>query len=250
MPSRGSVGEPASAAAYGADKDSDVCRLPRRLLVQPSAYTLLSVTYDDAFWVHRPTKHGGTPLEVIASAGEVGEWEQITRPQRLAQITPEKLEVGARYRKLQQRIRSLSEWGAKLNEALFLSIIYCDVLPEAPPIGEKLVSVEINGRRYPFIVNPSYGQHQADYDHWPLPGDLDTITLPESWSLDDSLIGKSRNVVRTRHGEPERKIRSRKSSSFEGNIWIYGNIGVAFESDNVVALLDSDEVARLREDCK
>jgi len=214
--------------------------LPRRIYVAQD-YTGNWVGYDDNFWSFKPSKHKGSPLEVIAAAGEEGEWKKIILLERKARATPERLDVGLRYERLQQRLYAQREHCWKLNQALYLSVTYCGVLPENPRLGEKLVFVEINERRYPFRLKSTYAE--ADYENWPMPDDHDTVMIPKTWEFDDSLIGQTHDVVRTRHGKPDKKVR--KGGSWDGNVWIYGNVGIAFADGVVSHYLDEEAVLRL-----
>ena len=69
------------------------------------------------------------------------------------------------------------------------------------------------------------------------------------FKFDESLIGKSRDVVRTRFGEPAVFIGTSKSEEKwrRPNIWIYGAVGVSFSRDrgDVEKILSAKQVSSL-----
>lgn len=182
------------------------------------------VTYDDDFWEYQEPSHGNTEMEVIAAAGALGEWEQIIKPERIKRSKdPVKLALGARYEHEVGRGFALRERCHSFNRMLELAIVMTGTLPEGPRRYQKKVKVHLNGRIYFFNVgrqNPT-----AADDLWPTPGDLDDITPPKRFVVDQSLVGLGRDQVRTRLGEP-----AKVTMSDERTVWHYGEDQVFFET--------------------
>jgi hypothetical protein len=175
---------------------------PRRVVVEKSRdYDGLSTHYDDDYWTFRPTKHNGTEMEVVAEAIEHGEWEQVILPKRIADIvSPPKAALGRRWRHMECRERRLREHCELLNEMLKLAIQFTGLLPRGHNLVERDVIIEINGRRYPFSVRGDYPN--SEDRKWPRPDDIPDVIVPDSFALDETLVGVSADAVRTRLGEP------------------------------------------------
>lgn len=177
---------------------------PRRLSVEKSRYSNgeLSSTYDDEFWEFKPTKHKGTEMEVLAGAIEEGEWEQVILPDRIARSKdPVKLELGRRWRHMEIRTDRMRGRCGLLSDLLKSAVELVGILPQGPASYDTRVMVEINGRHYEFQVRGDRA-HNVDQSRWPRPSDPSLVIVTDTFSLDESIVGKSREAVQIRLGEP------------------------------------------------
>lgn len=198
---------------------------PRRIVVSDDSGYGLSLTYDDQYWRFEEPKHQGTEMEVIAAAGELGKWEQVTLPARIAGISEEKLALGRRYHHRQLRGQRRMTTCYRLNELLSLSVLLTGVVPDSSDIlTDKTVHVLLNGRRYPFITRRSYVS--ADTERWPQPDNIPDVTPPEQFELDESLVGRTNEQVRTRLGQPIKEKDVKRGIS----VWYYPEGEVVFSS--------------------
>lgn len=149
---------------------------PRRVHVEAD-YSDDWVRYDDDFWTYEEPEHDKeVAMEVIAAAGCLGEWEQVTLPARIERAKdPAKLALGARWQHASHREIRLQDRCFLFNQLLAASILNSDVLPEGPRLVQKLIRVRLNDRIYYFNV----GRHSksANFDLWPVPSDYDEVVI-------------------------------------------------------------------------
>lgn len=196
---------------------------PRRVVMKESRHKDgFYAHYDDDFWEYQKPKHGNNPMEVIAAAAHLGEWEQIILPDRIERAKdPAKLDLGKRYRHQEKREFRHQEWCYRANALLDKAILLSEILPRHEAPYDKRVVVLINGRQYPYKIRHNYAQ--PDFDHWPLPDDIDPVVVVEDgFAFDDSLIGRSHDAVRVRFGSPLK---------IEKNVWVYEQGCVVFSDD-------------------
>jgi len=218
---------------------------PRRLKIDKSRYgDGWSINYDDKFWNYEKPKHKGSPLEELAEIGSLLEWEATILPPRLARVTPEKLDAGLRYFRLGKRERQMWYHIGKLNDILETSIQGLKLIPATRPNVKTLVHVKLNGRLYPFESTGPYAK--PDLENWPRPNCPPlVIEVPLQFEVDASLLGQLMDTVRTRIGEPELILQTRKERKW-GNVWVYGARGVRFDKEQCVEkILDYKAVTRL-----
>lgn len=208
---------------------------PIRVEVMKSSYEAdgLSSHYDADFYKYDPTPHNGTDMEVIASAAELGEWEQIILPERLARAyDPKKLEMGHRWRHIEVREQALMARLNTFNEMLKRAVILVDVIPRSPPHRKTTFVVQINGRTYPFIGNG--GEYiSATFEEWPNPDNPTAIVVSDAFAFDETLIGRSADAVRTRIGEPALII--------DGVVWRYPQGTVTFKKGHYGTVISVDQ---------
>ena len=151
---------------------------PRRIAVRRERYERkLVMVYDDRFWDYEPEDHQGTDFEVLAAAGALGEWEQITLPARVKRSEdPAKLDLGARWQQEEIRGRRLLDRFWVLNEILATSILRSEIFKDDSRRTKKRAHAVINGRRYPFHLE-AYGHVSADYDTWPSPNSAPDVEI-------------------------------------------------------------------------
>jgi len=205
------------------DEDRAEALLPSYFSVE-NRYYGLSTNEDHDYWKYKPTKHGGSEMEVIAAAAELGEWEQVILPGRLVRSQdPVKLEYGRRFAHLEETERGVFNRSGTISMILARAIIELHVLPEGRDYGKDQVFVEINGRNYPFNVAKTYAE--PDMERWPHPRSLPNVRIEsDEFPFDGALKGFRKDVVRTRYGEPQSIVKSKT-----GDTWIYPQGAVQFE---------------------
>ena len=212
---------------------------PRRVYAEKSRHGCgYSINYDDRFWGYEEPRHSDTEMEVLAAAGALGEWEQITKPERVGRAKdPAKLALGARYRHHEARGWALGAKCQLLNEMLSRSIIMTGILPPGPEFADRTVRVHLNGRIYFLKVRLDY--QQPEYERWPMPDDPGDVYPPAKFKIDNSLIGLRPEAVMTRFGEPTKKLRKGKTE-----VWYYPEGQVVFDGvDNYYARVTGVSVA-------
>jgi len=192
---------------------------PMRVRVEPhgdDSYTI--GRHHGDFFAYEEPKHSGTEMEVIAAATHLGEWEQEILPDRIKRSQdPVKLALGKRWQHLEDRETALMAKCHFMNELLSLAIMTLEILPEGPDYVRKRSHVRLNGRAYPFDVGQSYSE--PAFKFWPMPDDLNDVSPPESFAVDESLVGIRADAVQARLGEPDR---------VDGLMWIYASGTVIF----------------------
>jgi hypothetical protein len=204
-----------------------------------------STSIDHDFWRFEPSKLTGTgALTDLAELGDLKEWEEVTLPAKIARVTEEKLRAGEAYWAVDDMWRYRARRLERLNQLLTIAIREIGILPQGRAHRDDRFEVEMNGRRYPFISH--YNYVEPFFKEWPEPGEeISVITVP-NFEINETLIGKSEDLVRTRHGEPVETFSSRKKDLWP-NIWVYGAVGVRFSTKPRVVdkILDAKEVTRL-----
>jgi len=201
--------------------------LPRRVHVEESQDGSHHCNYDNQFWCYEEPRHEGTEMEVIAAAAALGEWEQVTKPERLKRAEdPAKLALGARYEHEMDRGQALRDKCGHLDKLLAQSIMSIGVLPQGTSLADQLVRVFLNDRIYYFKVKHG-DYYQAEYNLWPRPSDLADIRPPRRFEIDDSVVGLKDEAVRSRFGEPIKKSKGEGKAS----IWHYPKGRIVFSHD-------------------
>lgn len=229
------------------DEGYDGSSYPRRLNLEESHYSLVgvSVKEDKSHWnVDNKDRHRSV-LHELAEVGRVLEWDRDTLPGLLAEVTEERLEAGNRWWRADRRTWDTRRRLDKLEELIADGVRECRICPVGREHVARLYTVMLNGRPYQF--EGTYTSVKALPRYWPLPDDAATITPPQRFAVDETLIGQREDVVRTRLGPPEMMIKTRKKCHMFGNVWIYGAAGVRFSEDYrlVDKILTSKEVTRM-----
>lgn len=208
-----------------------------------------SSSIDNDFWKYAPPKLSGKgPVRDLADIGALKDWEKNVLPEKLARVTEEKLKAGEAYWANNGFWRARWRRIEKINQILATSIKELDFLPRGRPHREDIVIVRLNGRDYPWMLR--YHYHEPLFKKWPEPGEETKVITVPRFEIDDSLIGKPKDVVRTRHGEPVATFAARKRDQWP-NIWIYGAAGVRFGKDGLVSkVLDAKAVTRILKTAK
>lgn len=153
-------------------------------------------------------------------------WWKEEQVRRKALATPEKLAAGAAWEYANHLCHIMRYRVGRIDRILLNSIKELDFLPKRPHYKHPVVVI-LNGRHYSFESRG--GWLEAESERWPHPGkDRQCVFKVPQFKLDESLIGKSREVVWTRFGEPPVVLGTSKADN-QANIWIYGSIGLRFE---------------------
>jgi len=192
---------------------------PRRIVIESNGDEWYTITRPHGdFFAYEEPKHSGTEMEVIAVATHLGEWEQEILPDRIKRSQdPIKLALGKRWQHLDRRETALGNRCHFMNELLSLAITTLEILPEGPDFVRKRSHVRLNGRAYPFDVGKGYSE--PAYKFWPTLDDLNDVFPPETFAVDESLVGIRADAVQARLGEPER---------VDNLKWIYASGTVVF----------------------
>ena len=210
------------------------------------------------FWVKPAVGRGerNSALEELAVEEHDAWWEEEELPRRKkwwkeeqvrrkALATPEKLAAGAAWEYANHLCSIMRFRVQRINTILLNSIKELDFLPKRPNYKHPVVVI-LNGRHYSFEARGNW--IEAEIERWPHPGeDRQCVFTVPQFKLDESLIGKSREVVWTRFGEPPVVLGTSKSDK-RANIWIYGSVGLRFGRDGwskVEKILTPKEVSSL-----
>jgi hypothetical protein len=198
--------------------------------IKPYAGRHSSVSYDSYYWEkpeREPVPHSGSAIEQLAEAeaeAQYDDWWEAELSRRLAAITDEQYAAGSAYVVADSACRIARRRVNKLNAILAQSLEALDFLPRGRDQDHRNFMVELNGRHY--LYETKYGRADPLMDKWP-DGVGEAIIKVPTFKLDESCIGKERDAIRTRFGEPPIVLGTSKAD-FRPNVWIYGSAGLRF----------------------
>lgn len=197
---------------------------PRRLEVSPGwGGRGPSVNYQDHFWDAPVIKRGDHALEELAEIGAEVEWEEELA-RRLALVTPDQLELGQQYVDMERQSERYWYRMGIVSDAIEYAVSALGVIPKAPNTYDKQLNIlKLNGRLYPFTA--SCYDVKGERKDWPTAyAELRMFTAPDTYEVDQSLIGLDSKQVTIRLGAPDKIIRSRGA-------WVYGDNYVIIDND-------------------